>query len=148
VGTLALQAKALPCGADAQTPIATDRPQVTSSSVVVPCGSLQFENGFQQTGNGGQRSFDFPETSVRFGIAGKGELRIGVPDYFYNDDTPSGFANGFGDLSLGFKKQLGPTFGGFDISVIPAVSFDDRSRVLTLAVLSAASGRRIRTQDN
>jgi hypothetical protein len=78
----------------------------------------------------------------------RARLRIGVPDYFYNDDTPSGFANGFGDLSLGFKKQLGPTFGGFDISVIPAVSFDDRSRVLTLAVLSAASGRRIRTQDN
>ena len=73
-------------------PIATDRPQITSSSIVVPCGSLQFENGVQETSNGGQRSFDLPETSVRFGIASKTELRFGVPDYFFNDATASGFA--------------------------------------------------------
>ena len=75
-GNLALQAKAQTCGANAQTPIATDRPQITNSSVVVPCGSLQFENGFQETSNAGQRSFDLPETAVRFGIAGKTELRF------------------------------------------------------------------------
>jgi Putative MetA-pathway of phenol degradation len=119
---LALPAKAQKCGANAQSPIATDRPQVTSSSIVVPCGSLQFENGFQQTANAGQQSFDFPETEVRLGIANKTELRLGVPDYFYNDDTTTGFANGFGDLSLGFKQQLGPTWGGFDVSLIPSVS--------------------------
>jgi Putative MetA-pathway of phenol degradation len=123
VGSLAPRARAQACGANAQSPIATDRPQITSSSIVVTCGSLQFENGFQETGNGGQRSFDFPETSVRFGVANKTELRFGVPDYFQNDDTSSGFASGFGDLSLGFKQQLGPTRGGFDVSVIPSVSF-------------------------
>jgi Putative MetA-pathway of phenol degradation len=122
VGALVLPAKAQTCGANAQNPIATDRPQITSSSVVVPCGSLQFENGFQETGNAGQRSFDLPETSVRFGIANKTELRLAVPNYFNNDDTASGFANGFGDLSLGFKQQLGPTRGGFDLSIIPSVS--------------------------
>jgi hypothetical protein len=121
-GTFALYGKAEPCGANAQSTIATDRPQVTSSSVVVPCGSLQFENGFQATGNGGRDGFDLPETSVRFGIAGKTELRLGVPDYFYQDDTASGFANGFGDLSLGFKQQIGPTPGNFDLSLIPSVS--------------------------
>jgi hypothetical protein len=122
-GTLALQAKAQTCGADAKSPIATDRPQVTDSSIVVPCGSLQFENGFLETGNGGQQSYDLPETSVRFGVAGKTEIRLGVPDYFYNDDTSSsGFANGFGDLGLGLKKQLGPAPGGFDVSLIPFVS--------------------------
>src|SRR5271170_4028318 len=110
-GTFAFHAKAQTCGANAQSLIATDRPQITSSSVVVPCGSLQFENGFQETSNGGQRSFDFPETSVRFGIAGKTELRFGVPDYFSNNDTEGGLANGFGDLSLGVKQQLGPTRG-------------------------------------
>jgi hypothetical protein len=122
VGTLALQIQAQTCGANAQSPISTDRPQITNSSVVVPCGSLQFENGFQETGNSGQRSFDFPETSVRLGIAGKTELRLAAPDYFYNDDTSTGFANGFGDLSVGFKQQLGPTRGGFDVSLIPSVS--------------------------
>jgi hypothetical protein len=122
VGTLAFQAKAQTCGANAHSPIATDRPQITSSSIVVPCGSLQFENGFQETSNGGQRGFDFPETSVRFGIASKTELRFGAPNYLNHDDTGSGFANGFNDLSLGFKQQLGPTRGGFDVSVIPSVS--------------------------
>jgi hypothetical protein len=81
MGTFALDAKAQSCGANAQNPIATDRPQITSSSVVVPCGSLQFENGFQETGNGGQRNFDLPETGVRFGIASKTELRFAAPDY-------------------------------------------------------------------
>src|ERR1700739_1774668 len=109
VGSLAPQMKAQHCGANAQSPIETDRPQITSSSIVVPCGSLQSENGFLETSNGGQRSFDFPETSVRFGIANKTELRFGAPDYFNNGETASGFANGFGDLSLGFKQQLGPT---------------------------------------
>jgi hypothetical protein len=121
-GTLALQAKAQPCGANAQSPIATDRPQITSSSIVVPCGSLQFENGFQETSNGGQRTFDLPETAVRFGIAKRTELRFTVPDYLFNDDTGSGFANGFADLSLGFKQQLGPTRGGFDVSLTPSLS--------------------------
>jgi Putative MetA-pathway of phenol degradation len=58
---------------------------------------------------------------MRFGVAGKTELRFAVPDYFYNEDTGSGYANGFGDLTLGFKQQLGPT-RGFDVSLIPSVS--------------------------
>src|SRR5580692_11178410 len=85
-----LHAQAYKCGANAQSTIATDRPQITNSSIVVPCGSLQFENGFQETGNGGQRSYDFPETSVRLGVANKTELRLTVPNYFYNDDTGAG----------------------------------------------------------
>ncbi len=118
---LALHAPAQACGANAQGTIATDRPQITSSSIVVPCGSLQFENGFQETSNAGPRTYDLPETAVRFGIGNKTELRLTAPDYFFNADTTSGFATGLGDLSLGFKQQLGPTHG-FDISLIPSVS--------------------------
>jgi hypothetical protein len=120
---LAQQVEAQKCGANAQSTIATDRPQVTSSSIVVPCGSLQFENGFQETSDGGgQHTSDLPETSVRFGITNKTELRLAVPNYYSNDDTPSGFADGFGDMGLGFKQQLGPTTGKFDVSLIPSVS--------------------------
>ena len=71
VVTLAPHARAQTCDANAQSPIATDRPQITGSSIVVPCGSLQFENGFQETGNGGQQTLDFPETSVRLGLPAK-----------------------------------------------------------------------------
>jgi Putative MetA-pathway of phenol degradation len=130
-GTLAPQAKAQACGTNAQSTIATDRPQITSSSIVVPCGSLQFENGFQETSNGGQRSFDLPETSVRFGIAGKTELRFSNPDYFFNDDTASGFSSGFGDSTVGLKQQLGPTRGGFDVSLIPFVSLPTGAKLIS-----------------
>ncbi len=121
MAALALQTAAQKCGSDAQSTIATDRPSNTSSSIVVPCGSLQFENGFLVTGNGGQQTTDFPETAVRFGILRRTELRLGVPDYFYNFDTGSAFTNGFGDMSVGFKQQIGP-LGGFNISIIPFVS--------------------------
>jgi hypothetical protein len=35
----------------ASSPITTDRPAVTASSIVVPSGSLQAENGFAETGS-------------------------------------------------------------------------------------------------
>jgi Putative MetA-pathway of phenol degradation len=131
LGAIVSQMEAQTCGSNAQDAIATDRPQITSSSVVVPCGSLQLENGFQATGDGGQQSFDFPETSVRLGIAARTEVRVGVPDYFHNDDTASGFANGFTDLSLGFKQQLGPTWAGFDVSLIPSVSLPSGAKLVS-----------------
>jgi hypothetical protein len=131
VSSVALPAKAKPCDTNAQSTIATDRPQITSSSIVVPCGSLQFENGLQATGYGSREGFDLPETSVRFGVASKTELRLGVPNYFHADDTASGFADGFGDLSVGFKQQLGPTWGKFDLSLIPSLSFPTGSRAVS-----------------
>jgi hypothetical protein len=48
----------------ATAPIATDRPAITNSSVVVPSGSLQIENGFQVTTVSGQRAFEGPESLV------------------------------------------------------------------------------------
>jgi hypothetical protein len=120
-GILAAQAKPHPCGADAQSSISTDRPQVTEASTVAPCGSLQLENGLAVTGSGGQNGLDLTETWMRFGIPAKGEVRVGVPDYYTNDSVTSGFSSGFGDLSLGYKQQLGPTHG-FDVSLIPSLS--------------------------
>jgi hypothetical protein len=118
---LPLHAHAQACGANASSTIATDRPQITNSSIVVPCGSVQLENGLQETGDGGQRGYDLPETSVRFGVTNKTELRLAVPDYFFNEDTGSAFAGGFGDLVIGLKQQLGPAHG-FDVSLIPSLS--------------------------
>lgn len=106
-----------------QPPIATDRRAVTDSSVVVPSGDLLFENGFTETGNQEQRSFDFPETLVRFGLTGKTELRFSAPDYFQNFNTGRGFGSGWGDLGLGVKQQLIATPGGFDASLVLSLSF-------------------------
>jgi hypothetical protein len=100
-------------------PIATDRPAVANSSVVVPAGNLQIENGFLETSSHGQSVIDGPESLVRLGVAKRTELRFTVPDYFHN--LSAGGSSGFGDFALGVKEQLGPTHG-FDVSAIVFVS--------------------------
>jgi len=112
-----------PATSDTSPPIATDRPSFTNSSVVVPAGSLQAENGFLETFHQGQNVVDGSETLLRFGIAAKTELRFTVPDYFYNASSGGGPGSGFGDSAAGVKQQLGPTPGGFDLSATVFVSF-------------------------
>ena len=48
--------------------ISTDRPDVTNSSVVVPAGSLQFENGINSSGRDGSRFVDGTNTRLRWTI--------------------------------------------------------------------------------
>jgi hypothetical protein len=106
---------------DAAGSIATDRPAITNSSMVVPDGSFQAENGFLETSSQGQSVLDGPETLARFGVAKRTELRFTVPDYFHNLTTSGG--SGFGDFAFGVKEQLGPTLGKFDVSVVLFLSF-------------------------
>ena len=106
---------------DAAGPISTDRPAVTNSSVVVPAGELQAENGFLETNSQGQSVIDGPESLLRFGIAKRTELRFTVPDYFHHLNAGGG--SGFGDFAVGIKEQLGPMPGRFDVSVILFLSF-------------------------
>ncbi len=107
------------------SPISTDRPAVTESSVVVPAGTLQFENGFLYRVSQGDETLDGPETEVRFGLLSKTELRLFVPDYYasFQSSAPSGF----GDLGAGMKQQLGPV-AGFDVSLILSLSMPTGAR--------------------
>jgi len=125
-GFVSVRAATTPCGADAASAISTDRPQITEASTVVPCGSLQFENGFAETRSGGRWGADLPETWMRWGIPAKGEVRFAVPDYFNGDPT----AMGFSDIVLGYKQQLGPA-KGFDVSVILSLSFPTGSKAIS-----------------
>jgi len=114
-----------------QPVIMTDRPAITDASTVVPSGYLLFENGFAETGNQGQSGFDFTETLVRFGLASKTELRFGAPDYFQNFNTGRGFGSGWGDLSLGVKQQIFATSGGFDASLVVALSLPTGANIIS-----------------
>jgi hypothetical protein len=98
--------------------IATDRPAVTESSLVVPQGAWQLENGFLATDNDAHYLLDFPESDLRYGLSPKTELRLSLPDYFH---PVGGGANGFGDMAVGVKQQLGP-LAGFDLSLVGFVS--------------------------
>src|ERR1700720_4297958 len=83
-----LIASSLIASGQSQTPakdldIVTDRPDITESSIVVPKGSLQAENGVTWTNDHGQRTFDVSETLLRLGVARQTELRFGAPNYLF-----------------------------------------------------------------
>ena len=82
------------CPTPAST-IATDRPDVTNSSVVVPLGSLQIENGVNTTGRGYEKSFDGTNSRLRLGVGPCLEVLIDLPNYFgaLRGQTESGFSN-------------------------------------------------------
>jgi hypothetical protein len=102
--------------------ISTDRPAVANSSVVVPQGGFQMENGFLFTDAQGLHVVDFSESNFRYGLFQKTELRFSAPDYFDTVSSGSPAVSGFGDLALGIKRQLGP-IAGFDFSAIVFLSF-------------------------
>ncbi len=118
-----LHAQDQPASETPPAPITTDRPTYTNSSIVVPTGSLQAENGILATGISGQNILDGPETLLSLGIAAKTELRLTVPDYYYNLTAGGGPGSGFGDMAAGAKQQLGPTPEGFDVSATLFLSF-------------------------
>ena len=49
--------------------IATDRPDVTNSSIVVPVGSLQNENGVNTSAQNGRQGVDGTNSRWRLGVA-------------------------------------------------------------------------------
>src|SRR5215470_14384551 len=103
--------------------IVTDRPDVTESSIVIPKGSLQAENGFTRTNRQANHSFDLSETLLRLGIGQRTELRFVVPNFTAISGLPEHtHTNGFEDLAVGFKQQLGPLPGKVDLSVIAEMS--------------------------
>ncbi|MBZ5723368.1 MAG: transporter [Acidobacteriia bacterium] len=113
---------ALPCFAQNPPPeIVTDRPDVTESGVVVPLGSLQFENGFAWTRDHGRDTLDLSETLIRLGLWRRTEIRFVTPNYISaTDGRPD--PSGFDDVGVSVKHQLGPLPGRFDLAVIVGAS--------------------------
>lgn len=100
--------------------ITTDRPDVTESSIVVPKGSLQIENGATWTVDHGSETFDLSESLIRLGVSTRTEFRLVVPNYIGGITGP--VATGFGDVALGLKQQIGSLPGGVGLAVIVALS--------------------------
>src|SRR5260370_32848928 len=101
--TIAAKAESCPTSRDE---ISTDRPDVTNSSLVVPAGSLQIENGVNFSARDGSRFVDGTNTRLRAGIANCLELLVDVPTYFANVRGPEG--SGFSDVAPPFKWQISP----------------------------------------
>jgi hypothetical protein len=89
---------------DSSQPIATDRPSVTNSSLVVPTGSLQDENGINWTTSPGQGALDGPNTRLRLGVAHCSEFLVDLPDY--NRRIYGSAPDGVSDVAPAFKHQF------------------------------------------
>ncbi|MBR0873584.1 transporter [Bradyrhizobium tropiciagri] len=100
--------------------IATDRPDVTNSSIVVPVGSLQNENGVNLTGRDGGRSIDGSNSRWRLGIAPCLEILIDLPSHVGNVKSPG--ASGFSDVAPAIKWQMSPVPGKIDLAVTAGVA--------------------------
>jgi hypothetical protein len=96
--------------------IATDRPDVTNSSVVVPAGSLQIENGVNFSMRAGDRFADGTNTRLRAGIANCLEFLVDTPTYFAN--VRSSGKSGFSDVAPALKWQISPIPGKVDLSAV------------------------------
>src|SRR6202008_1766669 len=80
-----------------QDEIATDRPDVTNSSLVVPVGSFQSENGVNISARDGGRTLDGTNTRWRLGVAPCLELLLDLPTYVAN--VRAAGASGFTDVA-------------------------------------------------
>lgn len=100
----------------ARDEIATDRPDVTNSSLVVPVGSLQSENGMNFSARDGGRTIDGTNSRWRLGVAPCLELLVDVPTYFANVKAPG--ISGFSDVAPAIKWQVSPTPGKVDLSLV------------------------------
>ena len=116
--------------ADEAATIATDRPAVTESSVVVPEGGLQAESGFVAADIQGGSVLDLPEAYLRYGLLKHTELRLALPDYYRAVSGAAPGASGFGDAAVGVKQQVGP-ISGVDLSVIVLLSLPTGAQALT-----------------
>jgi Putative MetA-pathway of phenol degradation len=96
--------------------MATDRPDTTNSSIVVPVGSLQNENGINLTGSDGGRTIDGTNSRWRLGIAPCLEALVDLPVYFgpLNGRSNSGFS----DVAPAIKWQISPVPGKIDLSAV------------------------------
>jgi Putative MetA-pathway of phenol degradation len=100
-------------------PIDTDRPDVTNSSVVVPVGSFQNENGINVSRRDGATIFDGTNSRLRLGIAPCLEVLVDLPTYVTSFRGPG--ASGFTNVAPGVKWQISPIPGQFDLSVAAGI---------------------------
>jgi hypothetical protein len=105
----------------AKDEIVTDRPDVTNSSIVVPVGSFQSENGVNFRSQDGGQIIDGTNTRWRLGIAPCLELLIDLPTDFATLRGRPG-SSGFTDVTPAMKWQVSPVPGKIDLSLVAGVA--------------------------
>ena len=114
-----ISAKADSCPSIANE-IVTDRPDVTNSSIVIPAGSLQIENGVNFNARDRDQVIDGTNTRLRAGIANCLEFLVDIPTYFASVRSPQN--SGFSDVAPALKWQISPVPGKVDLSAVFGVA--------------------------
>jgi hypothetical protein len=96
--------------------IATDRPSVTNSSLVVPFGSVQAENGANWAAYRTAQTFDASESRIRVGAFRCGELLVDVPNYIRSFGGVS--SSDFSGIVFSAKRQLFARSTSFSMALI------------------------------
>jgi hypothetical protein len=109
-------------------PIETDRPDATNSSIVVPVGSLQNENGINIGRRDGAEIFDGTNSRLRLGVGPCVELLIDMPNYV--GTLRGGGASGFSDVAPAVKWQVSPIPGKFDFSITVGTALPTGANVI------------------
>jgi len=121
--------------------IDTNRPSFMDSPLVVPKGSLQFENGtLYQHFQHGLNTFDIPETELRLGLTKGTEFQAFVPDYVLHhqqgsslpSDTSSSTTSGISDIEeAGLKHQFPVIAKDLQLSLIAGVTVPTGRRLIS-----------------
>jgi hypothetical protein len=106
--------------------IATDRPDITNSSLVVPFGSLQSENGIDLVSRQGSQTIDGTDSRLRLGVAPCVEWLVDLPTYFAVLNGPGDW--GFSNASPAVKWQISPVPGKFDLSATAGLGLPTGAR--------------------
>jgi hypothetical protein len=112
-----------------ESPIATDRPDVTNSSLVLPQGSFQTENGINFSGRDGGHQFDGTNSRLRWGITPCLEVLVDIPTYFATVDGP--LNSGFTNVTPAIKWQISPVPGKIDLSATLGAGLPTGTKAVT-----------------
>lgn len=111
---LGLVACAQPVRAQADEPLATDRPDFTETVFAIPRGRVQIEAGLTREGFGSVRADHAPELLIRTGFLPNLELRLGYDRAWVSGpDDPD-------EMSAGMKVAFGPGSEPWAFAVIGA----------------------------
>src|SRR3984957_6427175 len=111
-----------------ESPIETDRPDVTNSSLVVPQGSFQDESGIDFAKRDGGHEFDGTDSRLRWGVAPCLEILVDVPSYFAAISGP--LKSGFTDVAPAVKWQISPLPGKIDLSATLGVGLPTGTKAI------------------
>ncbi|MBX9948943.1 MAG: transporter [Candidatus Obscuribacterales bacterium] len=116
---------------DKESDIETNRPSFTFSSIVVPKGSIQVENGSQYVSLDPRKGIlDLPETQIRVGLLKRTEFQMFVPSYLFFH-RPGQTNDGVTDLQeVGIKQQL-PCIKGLQTSFIGSLNLPTGRRFIS-----------------